>query len=217
MRPPAPAPFCLALLGLLIALPASARLGESQDDFDRRILQPDVGRFVAKRKNPDPAREEEIQRQQPFFPLNEFFPEGTRERRYWKSAVAKMLHNENGWRIHVFFHDNRSILEAYERAGDTLNEFEIQNILQANRGTSEWNQLYSETGPSLDAPFGCDYALADGTLKARVIGNWVMIYSTQLETHVKNRLRVLRESEAAKQAERIRQQQLTAPESTSNF
>lgn len=217
MRLPAPAPFVIALL-LLSAAPASfARIGETQADFDRRILQPDVGKLTPKRKSSDAAKEEQLLRQQPFFSTREHFPPGIRERLYWKSAVPRMLSNENGWRVHVFFLETRSVLEAYLRVGDTLNEFEVQNILRANQGASAWREVDPESDEAAAAPLGASFALVDGTLKARVAGNWLMIYSSKLEVYVKEQLRVLREKEALQQTERVRAQQMTAPESTAGF
>jgi hypothetical protein len=152
MRLPASAPFVFALFMLSAASASFARIGENQDEFDRRILQPDIGKLTPKRKSADPANTEQLLRQQPFFTTREHFPPGIRERLYWKSAVPRMLSNENGWRVHVFFHETRSVLEAYLRVGDTLNEFEIQNILRANQGDSVWREVDPESEEAAAAP-----------------------------------------------------------------
>jgi hypothetical protein len=217
MRLPASAPFVIALFMLSAASASFARIGENQDEFDRRILQPDIGKLTPKRKSADPANTEQLLRQQPFFTTREHFPPGIRERLYWKSAVPRMLSNENGWRVHVFFHETRSVLEAYLRVGDTLNEFEIQNILRANQGDSVWREVDPESEEAAAAPIGASFALADGTLKARIDGNWLMIYSSKLEDYVREQLRVIQEKDATQQTERLREQQLTAPESTAGF
>ncbi len=217
MRSPTPALLILFALGVAGLTPASARVGETQSEFDARILRPDVGKFTPKRKNPNPAKEDELLRQQPFNAVRIYFPEGTRERKYWKSAVARMLSNENGWNVHVFFLENHSVLEAYLRIGDTLNEFEIQNILRANKGESEWRMIDNDSDESRESPLGCDYALADGSLKARVTGNWIMIYSTKLEAHVVEQLRLKRERQSIEESERLRRLQSSAPDSTAGF
>jgi hypothetical protein len=211
------APLRFALCALLIAPAAFARIAETQDEFDRRILQPDVGKLTPKRKGTDPAKEEQLLRQQPFFAMREHFPPGIRERLYWKSAVARMLSNENGWRVHVFFYETRSVLEAYLRVGDTLNEFEVQNILRANQGASTWREVDAESDEAAAAPLGLTFALADGSVKALVAGNWLMIYSVRLEAYVLEQLRLAREKNAVQHTERVRLQKLTAPESTSGF
>jgi len=217
MRFPTPASLACVLLSLVASIQASARVGETQDEFERRILQPAIGKFVPREKNPDPAKEEEIMRQQPFNDVRVHFPDGIRERKYWKSAVPNMLSNENGWRVHVFFQNNRSVLEAYQRVGDTLSEFEIQNILRANQGTSEWRKVEPDSSEAKASAIGCDYVLADDTMRARITGNWIMVYSTKLDAYVKDQLRLIEETQASQQAERVRQQQLNAPGSTSGF
>lgn len=44
-----------------------------------------------------------------------------------------------------------------------------------------------------------------------------MIYSSKLEDYVREQLRVIQEKDATQQTERLREQQLTAPESTAGF
>lgn len=207
--------------GLLIPVAASARVGETQEDFEHRILQPFVGKIIPREKPsdiPKEARDEEqLLRQQPFYETKPHFPDGTRERKYWKSAVPNMLSNENGWRVHVFFHEGRSVMEAYLRVGDSLNEFEIRNILRANQGTSEWRAVEVDSLESRASAIGCDYQLADGTMRARVVGNWLLVFSAKLDTHVKEQLRILAANRANQQEEKARTQQATASGSTSGF
>jgi hypothetical protein len=217
MRFTTPLPLACVLVSLLASVPASARVGETQDEFEKRLLQPSVGKFVLRDKNPDPAKEEEILRQQPFNDVRIHFPAGTRERKYWKSAVPNVLSNEDGWRVHVFFEDSRSVMEAYQRVGDTLNEFEIRNILRANQGASEWRKIEPESLESRASAIGCDYQLADGSLRARVVNGWLLVYSTKLDNHVKEQLRIIDEKRSNQQNERVRNQQISAPGSTSGF
>ena len=166
---------------------------------------------------PKDPKEEELLRQQPFHETRAYFPEGTRERKYWKSAVPNMLSNENGWRVHAFFHEGRSVLEAYQRVGDSLNEFEIRNILRANQGSSEWRKIDPDSLESRASAIGCDYQLADGSMRARVVGNWLMVFSTKLDAQVKEQLRIIEENRANQQEEKVRTQQTTASGSTSGF
>jgi len=217
MRFTTPAFFACVLMSLAACLQVSARVGETQEEFERRLLQPAVGKFVPKEKNPDPAKEEEILRQQPFNDVRAHFPAGTRERKYWKSAVPNVLSNENGWRVHVFFQDDLSVLEAYNRVGDTLSEFEVQNILRANQGSSEWRVVEPDSLEARASVIGCTYELADGTRRARVVGNWLLVYSTRLDAHVKEQLRIIEENRTSQQSERVRLQQQTASGSTSGF
>ncbi|HSH94287.1 MAG TPA: hypothetical protein VK968_09085 [Roseimicrobium sp.] len=217
MRFITPAPLAYIFITLVASLSVSARVGETQDEFERRILQPSVGKFVPKDKNADPSREEEIQQQQPFNQFKVNFPEGTRERKYWKSAVPNMLSNENGWKIHVFFLSGRSVMEAYQRVGDSLNEFEIQIILRANQGVSEWHKVESDSAEAQASVIGCDYQLADGTMKARIVGDWLMVYSAKLDAHLKEQIKLSEAARASQHEEKVRQQQLNAPATTSGF
>jgi hypothetical protein len=199
------------------AISCQARVDETQDDFERRLFQPFVGKFIPREKNPDPVKEEELVRQQPFNEVRVHFPAGIRERKYWKSAVPNVLSNDNGWRVHVFYHENRSALEAYQRVGDTLNDFEIQNILRANQGDSEWQKVEPESLETKASAIGCNYQLANGNLRAKVIGNWLLVYSAKLDAHVKEQQRIMLENLTAQQSERIKHQQTTAAGSTSGF
>lgn len=210
--------FLVCVLSWSMSLtPAEARIGESQEEFERRLLRPDVGKFLPRERNPDPLREAEILRQQPFNDVRVHFPAGTREGKYWKSAVPNVLSNDNGWRVHVFFHENCSSLEAYQRVGDALSEFEIRNILTVNQGTSEWRRVEPESPEAKASVIGCDYQLVDGTRRARVVGNWLLVYATTLDEHVRDQMRTLAENRARAHKERLRQQQEAAPGSTSGF
>jgi hypothetical protein len=213
-----PAPLMFAALSLATGLASlSARVGETQEEFERRLFQPSVGKFIPKEKTQDPFKEEELLRQQPFNAVRMHFPAETRERKYWKSAVPNVLSSENGWRVHVFFQNNQSVLEAYQRVGDTISIFEIENILRANQGSSEWVKIEPESLEARASIIGCDYQLANGTLRARVTGNWIMIYSSALDAHVKEQLRLIEENKLRNMDEQTRNQKLAAPGSTAGF
>jgi hypothetical protein len=217
MQPPTPFRLACLLACLSAVTFVQARVGETQDELERRLFQPAIGKFLPREKNPDPYKEEEMLRQQPFNQVRPYFPASARERKYWKSAVPNVLSNDNGWRLHVFFQDSVSILEAYQRVGDTLSEFEIQNILRANQGSSEWRKVERESLEAQTSVIGCDYQLADGSLRARVVGNWIMVYSAKLDSYVKEQVRIASENKNLQEEERSRLQQLTAPSSTAGF
>jgi hypothetical protein len=217
MQPPTPFRLACLLACLSAVTFVQARVGETQDELERRLFQPAIGKFLPREKNPDPYKEEEMLRQQPFNQVRPYFPAAARERKYWKSAVPNVLSNDNGWRLHVFFQDSVSILEAYQRVGDTLSEFEIQNILRANQGSSEWRKVERESLEAQTSVIGCDYQLADGSLRARVVGNWIMVYSAKLDSYVKEQVRIASENKNLQEEERSRLQQLTAPSSTAGF
>ena len=217
MRFTAPSPLISILISLAAPAITSARVGETQEEIEHRLFQPFVGKFVPREKNPDPAREQEMLRQQPFFEFRHLFPASIREGKYWKSAVPNMLSNENGWRVHVFYHDGRSALEAYQRVGETLSEFEIENILRAHQGASEWLKVEPDSLEFRASAIGCQYQLSDGSLRARIINGWLMVFSSRLDAYVKEQRRMLLENQTTQQSERLKQQQASASGSTSGF
>ena len=92
--------FCLGALPLA---PLSARVGETQDVIERRLLQPNLGRLHFQAKEKDNKEAERVRakelKEQPFNEARKFFPAEAREATYWKSAVARQLSNDNGWKI----------------------------------------------------------------------------------------------------------------------
>jgi hypothetical protein len=217
MRFTTPLPLVCAVLGFASPLAILARVGETQEELERRLFQPFIGKFQPREKNPDPFKEEEALRHQPFHEFRPLFPPSIREGKYWKSSVPNVLSNENGWRMHVFYHDGRSALEAYQRVGDTLNEFEIQNILNAHQGASEWRKIEPDTLEARASAIGCHYQLADGSLRAKVINGWLLVFSVRLDAYVKEQQRMLMENQTAQKGERLKQQQATASASTAGF
>lgn len=211
------APIVCLLLSLSIADSVFARVGESQESFERRLLQPNLGKFMPRERFDNPYRELEMQRQQPFHQARAFFPEAIREHKYWKSAIPNMLSNDNGWKVHIFYADKQSVLEAYERVGERLSKYEVRNILEANQGTSEWHQVDAQSLEGQASAIGCDYQLADGTLRAKVSGDWIMVYTISLDQQVKQRQLVSQAIRASEQEERLREQQRSAPASTAGF
>lgn len=207
----------LCALGVLSLVPVQARLGETREEFERRLLQPFVGKFIPRDKNPDAAQEAEILRQEPFNDFRVLFPADTREGKYWKSAVVRQLSNESGWRVYVFYSDNRSVFEAYQRVGDSLCEYEILNILKANQGGSEWKKILPEAMEGQISAIGYDYQRADGNLRAKVQGNWLMVYTTALDSMMVKQKRIAEETKAADLEKQQKLRQEKAPESTAGF
>jgi len=194
-----------------------ARVGETQDAVERRLLQPNLGKvyFRAKEKDVNPrelerqqAREE---KDQPFHDSRPYFPSDTREGIYWKSAVANQMSSDSGWKVHVFYAGGRSMLEAYKRVGDSLNEFEIRALLSANRGASSWKKVSGDGGGTNG--IGYDYELEDGSLRAKQQGNWLMIFSTKLDNYVVDQQKAAKDIKDRELAKQKQEQSTKAPES----
>ncbi len=204
-------------VGSLLFVPVQARIGETREEFEHRLLQPFVGKTIPHDKTADPIKEAEMLRLQPFNDIRVFSPPGIIERRYWKSAVAHQLSNDSGWRVYVFYLDNHSAMEAYQRVGDSLSEFEIQIILKANHGGSEWNKVSAESVAGQASAIGYDYQLADGSLRAKIQENWLIIYTAALDSMIVQQRRIAEETKATVLEEQQKLRQAKAPESTSGF
>lgn len=211
----------LSLFAAVSVQSLSARVGETQADVERRILQPNLGKlyFRTKDKEKDNGQaERERPREEKDLPFNEakkYFPADVREGVYWKSAVANQLSSENGWKVHVFYAGGRSALEAYRRMGESLNEFEVRALLSANRGASSWRKMSNEGGGTNG--IGYDYELEDGSMRAKQQGNWLMVFSTRLDNYVVEQQKIAKDLKE-KETDRLRlEQQAKAPESVTGF
>ncbi len=201
------------MLGALPLASLSARVGETQDVIERRLLQPDLGRFFFQSKEKETpamerARIKELS-EQPFNEARKFFPAETKASVYWKSAIAKQLSNDNGWKVFVFYTAGRSVLEGYNRVGEDLSEFEVRAILAANQGGSSWRKT-SVVGGDVSG-IGYDFELEDGSLRAKQKGNWLMIFSAKLDEYVIYQQVLAKEEEAKAAALKKIEQQKTAP------
>jgi hypothetical protein len=224
---PAPrivAALLTAIVSFSLSQPALARVGETQDVIERRIMQPNLGKafFRAKDKDKDGREARDAERERlreerelPFNEAKKFFPSDTREGVYWKSALANQLSSENGWKVYVFYMGGRSALEAYHRVGENLNEFEVRALLAANRGASSWRKMSAEGGGT--DGIGYDYELEDGSMRAKHKGDWLMIFSTRLDNYVVEQQKIAKEVKD-KERERLKvEQQGKAPESVMGF
>lgn len=208
-----PRSLFVLMLGSLPLASLSARVGEAQDVIERRLLQPDLGRqFFQSKEKETPQMERarlKEQSEQPFNEARKFFPVNSRAAVYWKSAVAKQLSNENGWKVYVFYAVGRSMLEAYNRVGDDLSEFEVRALLAANQGASSWRKS-SNAGGGVNG-IGYDFELEDGSMRAKQKGNWLIIFSARLDEYVIAQQVIAKEEEAKEAALKKIEQQKTAP------
>lgn len=207
--------FALPVMFIAFSQPAPARVGETREVIERRILQPNLGKFHFRPKNLDEREREREEREQPFNLTRKFFPAETSEGVYWKSALANQLSSENGWKVHVFYAGGRSILEAYRRVGEALNEFEVRALLAVNRGGSSWRKISSEGGGTNG--IGYDYELEDGSLRAKQQGNWLLVFSTRLDAYVAEQQKIAKELQDRENDRRKLEQQGKAPESVLGF
>ena len=207
----------LAALVIISPCVLSARVGESQDVVERRILQPGLGKLyprtvdVSKDKDARPKKKED----DPVKDVRAFLPPDAREMVYWKSAIASQLSNDTGWKLDVVYVGGRSSLEIYRRVGDSLSEFEIRGILNVNKGASSWKKNSSDGGGVKG--IGYDYELEDGSARAKTQGNWIIVFATKLDTFVMQQQVAAKAAGDLQKEEQKREQALRAPESIMGF
>lgn len=207
-------PLLAASLFCLPVVSSVARIGDTPQQMDGRILRPDVGRYFS----PRGMNERELnqyQRDLPTTAFSRYLPTDMREMVYWKSALRRQLSNDDGWRVHVHYWKDRSVLEAYRRVGEPLSEFETNALLSLSRGAQTWHKV--EKDKAGDTVIGYDYELGEDGLRARVQGNWLLIYLTRFDKMLVERKKeqdALDDSE--KERKRLEQQQ-KAPESIEGF
>jgi len=204
-----------------------ARVGETQDMLEKRLLQPGVGKLYPrptepKDNKPKSPKDRDTERQarkeaqdDVLKDIRAFLPADTHEMFYWKSAVANQLSNDTGWKVDVLYIGGRSALEVYKRVGDSLNSFEVKGILNANRGNSSWKKVTNEGGGTNG--IGYSYELEDGSLRASQQDGWVMVFSVKLDNYVMQQQLVAKAENDHQLDQQKREQAQKAPESVSGF
>lgn len=193
---------------------AQARVGDTPRQMDGRILQPDLGRYFSTRGLDERERNQFV-RDLPVTAFAAYLPTDIREVVYWKSAMRRQLNNNDGWRVHTYFWKDRSVLEAYRRVGESLSEFEINALLSLNRGSQVWEKVDKEK--ATDTVIGYDYQLGEDGLRARVQGNWLLIYLTRFDKMLTERKQEQDALDDAEKARKRMEQQQKAPESIEGF
>jgi hypothetical protein len=84
-------------------------------------------------------------------------------------------------------------------------------LLAVNRGSSLWKKISSEGGGTNG--IGYDYELEDGSMRAKQKGEWLMIFSTRLDTYVIEQQKTAKEIRDRENDQLKQQQQGRAPES----
>jgi hypothetical protein len=217
--------FVLGLLsgGLVVGWPLIgwARIGESAAEVEQRFTQPDKGRIYRFPKDMPERERERLLREVPIRQYDHLLPkEGWEEVIYWKSAIDGQLDREDGWRVHVFFYNGRSVYEAYRRVGPSLNEFEVRAILNFNRSGQTWRRLEGEAVKASESLLGYTFELGDPAtplLRARQQGEWLIIYHATLDARLNESKRRWDESEAVRREGERRRQAETAPASVDGF
>ncbi|MFH1499484.1 MAG: hypothetical protein ABII82_16865 [Verrucomicrobiota bacterium] len=213
----------LLLAASLLCLPGLSvhgRIGDTPRDMDGRILRPNVGRHFSTR-GLNERELNQFQRDLPTTAFARYLPDDLREVVYWKSARSRQLSNDNGWRVHVHYWKDRSVLEAYRRVGESLSEFETNALLILNRGGQTWRKVERAKGPRAEAQadtvIGYDFELGEDGLRAKVEGDWLLIYLTRFDRMLVEKKKEQDALDQAEAEQRRLEQQQKAPESIEGF
>jgi hypothetical protein len=208
----------LAFGVLIFPCALHARIGETQDVLEKRILRPGLGKLyprmtdASKDKDRDRPRKKE---EDPLKDVRAFLPSEATQGLYWKSAVANQLSNETGWKIDIVYVGGRSALEVYKRVGDALSEFEVRGLLSVNKGGSSWKKSASDGGGVKG--IGYDYELEDGSMRAKQQPDCLIVFSTKLDNYVMQQQVAAKELRDTQREQLKKEQSLKAPESLAGF
>ncbi len=191
-----------------------ARVGDTPQQMNGRILRPNVGRNFNFRAL-DEREQKQLLKDLPMTSFVDLLPPDVTSQIYWKSALSRQLSNDDGWRVHVYFWKDRSVLEGYRRVGDSLSEFEVNALLNLHRNGQSWQKV--ERKNATETVIGYEYELGEDGLRARVQGNWMLIYLTRFDKLLVERKKVQDELAEAEQAKKRLEQQQKAPESIEGF
>lgn len=216
--------------GLLFALGATtlgARIGDTPEQMNGRMLQPDLGKNFTWPKDLNPRELDRLKKENPLTPFAHLLPtpvEDWREQIFWKTALRKQLSNENGWRVHVYYLKGRSVVELYRRVGAPLSEFEVNGILMLMRGGQTWRRVLKPEGQdkaqAADTVLGYEFELGgegSGTLRARKQGDWLMVYHRRFDDYLIARKQQWDASESERKAAERAEQEQNAPVSVEGF
>lgn len=203
------------VFALTAPIEAEARVGDTTDQMERRMVQPNLGRVFSWR-NVEERQRTQMERENPITTVRRFFPEEMSEAVFFKSAERGRLNSENGWRVHVHYFNGRSVVEAYRRVGPGLNEFEVNAILALNRvGGQAWERVArTDAGESV---LGYEFQMGEDGLRARVQGNWMVIYLTRFDKLLVENRRKAQEEAALNNEELRKKQAEEAPASVYGF
>lgn len=213
--------FTLAFFACSIAV---ARIGDTPEQMSSRLVQTNVGKTFYWPKDMAPREKERQLREIPLSGFSHLLPtaaEEWKEQIFWKSALHRQPSDEDGWRVHVYYLNGRSVVELYRRVGKPLNDFEINGILGRMRGNQTWRRVPKKEGQKQeDSILGYDFALGEegaDVLRARKQGDWLIVFHKRFDDYLAARKARWDETETQRKAELAVEQEKTAPVSVDGF
>jgi len=194
--------FSFLLLCLVASSETSARIGESDDQLERRLLRgSDKGLEIT-----DNDLESFYRTRSPvFMDLRILAEEGLQYKIYYKSAddlVAssnRLWQEDNkgrrsdrpvpkpeGWLLHVAYLNGVSVLELYQRS-EELTDVEIEGLLLRNAGETRWVKGSPPAGKEeviLPEVFSANHHRADFGVYADVRRDSVLMFDPRLDSRI---------------------------------
>lgn len=167
------------LFNMLAPQTVQARIGESQQVLERRLLS--SGGIVYR----DDAVETSRKRGAVYLPFTDYMPSGATLRVYFKSADGRRPKSSDqeaksmtaGWDLHVIYVRGVSVFEYYKRS-QGLNTFEFNQLLAIQAGSSYWTKVNPKELPEDTPPsaFGYDMALNNGAVRGKKLGGNAVLF-----------------------------------------
>lgn len=189
----------ITLIACLLATTVDARLGESLRQIESRIINTSPRKAVEYDSDAFHAMlGNQAKVEKPYQKLLETLGElGVEldEHYYWKTdrpekvATSNDIENrpDSGWDYHILLYKGQSAIEFYRRLGKSLDEYELNLLLEVNKSTA-WTVVDKRDLPEVRL-FDYNYELSDGRLRAVKVRNFgLMIYESALETKAAEKL-----------------------------
>lgn len=183
------------LVCLLLPQGAEARIGESRESFERRVLS--NGGILFKKDEESSSR----QKSGPYASYMQYLGSSTDVRVYFKSDDGSQPTQSDvaggalgsGWEVHVLYVGGKSVLELYKRIG-SITEYEMNALLAILGGGGYWKEpepaassdvaLSSEKDEPPPSAFGYDFVRSDGEVRAKKSGTGLMVFQKQLDEYL---------------------------------
>lgn len=184
-----------AAMALAIPQLTHARIGERRTDIERRLMDKKAAITYGKDRVEGKLTDKTVPYRH--LALAEVFPPEIQHAFYFKKVLdekvtpqdieklpADKAHQRetypDGWDIHLAFLRDVSVMECYRLNHERLNEFQINGLLELNKGASKWREVL-DTDVAEPSVFGYDYVTDDGKLRAKLYGNMLIVFTAELD------------------------------------
>ena len=184
--------LCAGLILTAFSSTAEARIGERKDSLERRLFS--SGGIIYR----DDVVEASRRKGMPYLKYLELMSSSTDVRVYYKTADGRRPSSKEldekrvlpGWDLHVLYVDGKSAIEVYKRS-QGMTDYELNQLLTLQAQGSFWKRVDKKAKPEgeegeegeeeLPSAFGYEMELDNGSLRAKKMGNGLMVFDTRLD------------------------------------